>query len=364
MDKILKKVLLKLEEANFEAYITGGYVRDRKLNSNSYDIDIATNALPKDIHKLFNQAKQNKFGGFTLFIKKYSIDFTTYRIEKDYVNRKPTVIEYINSSKEDSYRRDFTVNALYMDKNDKIIDYHKGLEDIKKRTLVCITDPFVKLTQDPLRILRAIRFATILNFELENSLRQAIIDNRILLKNLSVERVKKEFSKILISKNCIKGLNLIKELKIDEILNINCDDVKYSEDLLLMYAQLGFSEKYFSKIENKTIKNINIIMDYGTIDDVVIYEYGFYLSMIVGDYLNISKKEVSKMYKKMWISDEKPLVLSTKEIMDILDIEEGKLLGSIKNELCDLVLSKEVKNDKKALKKYLINRKGSLIEQE
>ena len=98
MDKIIKNILKKLEDNNFKAYLVGGYVRDYLLGKNSLDVDICTNALPKDLHEIFPiNSNSNNYGGFNLNIKKYNIDITTFRKELSYNNRRPTEIVYIDS---------------------------------------------------------------------------------------------------------------------------------------------------------------------------------------------------------------------------------------------------------------------------
>lgn len=353
MDKIIKTVLKKFEDNKFEAYIVGGYVRDRLLKKHSFDIDIATTALPKDIHELFPNAIQNKFGGFTFNLKKYSFDITTYRTESDYFNCKPQNIEYIKDISLDAKRRDFTVNAMYMNKSEKIVDFFNAKNDMKNKVLKTIGDASVRIVEDPLRILRAIRFATVLNYTLDSKLEMAIKDNKILLKKISDAKLKQEFSKLLMSKNVMKGITLIKELELDKILNINCDNVIFSEDLLVMFAQLKFDKKIFSKIENKSINTINIIRNYGTIDNAILFKYGLYHSMSVGGILGISKNQIIKQYKGLWISNEKPLVVSAEEIMKIMNLDEGAKLGQVINDLTDKILNKKLKNEKKAIMKYL-----------
>ena len=126
MDKIIKNILKKIESEGYEAYIVGGFVRDYLLKKNSYDVDICTNAKPKDLIHLFNVKQNlNNYGGLNMKIKKYNIDITTYRKEKKYDNRKPIEIEYVSNLLEDINRRDFTINSICLDKNDKILDLLK-----------------------------------------------------------------------------------------------------------------------------------------------------------------------------------------------------------------------------------------------
>ena len=202
-------VLKTLEESGYSAYIVGGFVRDYTLGIISKDVDIATNATPKQIMEIFKTSvlPKEEYGSVTLYVKNYRFEITTFRREIKYINnRKPIEIEYINDLIEDLKRRDFKMNTLCMDKYGKILDFFDGKKDIKKKIINTVGDSNYKFSQDSLRILRAIRFATILNFKLSDDVKNAILNNKHLLKTLSYSRKKQELDKIFLSKNS----NLIK----------------------------------------------------------------------------------------------------------------------------------------------------------
>ena len=168
MDKNIYEILNKIEKCGFEAYIVGGYVRDYLLGIKSYDIDICTNALPKDIAKIFIGNVSNiNYGSYKLTFNNYNFDITTYRRELEYTNRRPTKIEYTSNLLLDIERRDFTMNTIIMNKKGEIIDLLGGINDIQNKKIKCVGNPDNKLKEDPLRILRAIRFAITLNFSLD-----------------------------------------------------------------------------------------------------------------------------------------------------------------------------------------------------
>ena len=110
MEKNIKKILNTLEENGYQAYLVGGFVRDYLLGITSHDADIATNALPKDIHNIFNSSKSN-YGSVNIKFDNYNIDITTFRKDLNYVNRRPSNVIYIDNLEEDLKRRDFTINA-------------------------------------------------------------------------------------------------------------------------------------------------------------------------------------------------------------------------------------------------------------
>ena len=257
MKRIIKNILKTLENNGYEAYLVGGFIRDKILHIKSYDIDICTNAKPEDLEKIFN-IKVNDYGSLSFKLNKYSIDITTFRKELKYEKRKPTKIEYVDTLEEDVKRRDFTINAICMNSDGKIIDLVNGLNDIHNKTIRMIGNISSKLKEDPLRMLRAIRLATILDFKIEDKLLKSIKDNNKLVLTLSPFRKRCELDKILSSKNFKKGLELLKDTGILELLNISYDNIKYTKNILGMYAQLNIGcDLEFTKEEKRNIININ-----------------------------------------------------------------------------------------------------------
>lgn len=355
MDKLIKKILNKIEECGFEAYAVGGYVRDYLLGIKSTDIDICTNALPKDLHKIFPiNNNSNSYGGFNLKIKNYNIDITTFREELKYDKRKPTEIIYLNDLKDDVKRRDFTINSVCLDKNDKIIDLVDGVSDINKRVIRMLGDIPKRLEEDPLRILRAIRFASILDFTIEESLYEELKKHYKLVLNLSNERIKGELNKILLSKNYQKGLEILKDLKILDILEIKYQDITYVGDLCGMWAQLEVGKNLtFTKQENTNIISIRAIINEGIITNNELYKYGLYNSLVAGEILGIDQKAINKMYKNLPIKSVKDLDIKTNEILDILKIEPSSILKEIREDLVNEILLNNLKNKNNDLKKYI-----------
>lgn len=359
MDTIIKKVLNKIEENGYQAFIVGGYVRDQLLGIVSYDVDICTNALPKDVHNIFNITKGNNYGGSNLKIDKYNIDITTFREELKYVNRNPVEIKYIDNLDDDLKRRDFTINALCMDSEGRIIDIFNGTEDLNNRIIRSIGDASIKIKEDPLRILRAIRFATILNFKIDDTLLNVLKENALLVKTLSKERIKKEYSKILMSENYKVGLQLSKDLGLDDILEIKYDDITYTSDLLGMWAQVEIKDLPFTKEEKSNIIKITEVIKSGVIDNYTLYNYGLYISLAAGVILNYSPVEINKMYKNLPIKDRHDINITSQELISLLKISPGKLINEIYTTLEHKILKYELPNDNMEIKKYLLQQKGS-----
>lgn len=361
MDKIIKNVLKKIENNGYEAYIVGGYVRDALLGNISHDIDICTNALPKDLYSIFNEThSSNSYGGFNIKIKKYNIDITTYRKELKYVDRKPVEVEYIDNLLEDVKRRDFTINAICMNYNTKIIDLVNGIEDINNHLIRMIGDPDEKLVEDPLRILRAIRFATVLNFELEETLYNSIKKNYKLVNTLSNTRIKSELNRILLSTNYMKGLSLLKDFKILDLLNISYNDINYINDINGMWAQLNGNHEFaFTKQEKENIIKIRDVLSIGYLNNEILYKYGPYISQIAGNILNIPKNVINDMFNKLPLTNKSELEISSKELLELLNID-NKSISKIIEHLINKMINGNLKNNKKEIKKYLLIHKEEL----
>ena len=214
----VKQVWQKLLDNGFEAYLVGGCVRDLILKRKPKDWDITTNAKPDEIQKIFpNSFYENRF--FTVGVKTDSkdptlkvIEITTFREEGKYSDyRHPDEVKFAEKLEDDLKRRDFTINALAMDINGKIIDIFEGLDDIKKRLIRTVNNPEDRFKEDPLRMLRAIRLACELDFDIEEKTFNAIKEYANFIQFIAKERIRDEFIRIIMSKNAVKGIELMRE---------------------------------------------------------------------------------------------------------------------------------------------------------
>ncbi|MGN1378916.1 MAG: hypothetical protein ACI4XR_00735 [Bacilli bacterium] len=356
MDKIIKNILKKIENEGYEAYIVGGFVRDNILKKQSYDVDICTNAKPKDLLYIFKvKQRSNNYGGVNFKIKKFNIDITTYRKEKKYDKRHPVEIEYINNLFDDIKRRDFTINAICLDKNDKIIDILNGQNDIKEKLIRSIGSANEKFNEDPLRMLRAIRFATILDFNIEKNTFEAIKNNSNLISTLSGIRIKEELTKILSNSNFLRGLNLLHETKIDNVIKLSYkDDIKFTNDILGMWSQLKTCDLEFTKEEKENIAIVKSIINTKQVNNHTLFNYGLYLNLVAGEVLDIDKTLINKMYKALPIKSMRDIDISGKDIMILLNIKPSNKISNIINDIKIKILNCELKNKKSELKKYIL----------
>jgi len=279
-DYVLKAINL-LETNNYEVYVVGGAVRDYLLGKTPSDYDLSTNATPEEIKQVFANYftidTGIKHGTVTVMIDHKLLEITTYREEEGYIDfRRPSKVTFIKNIKSDLARRDFTINAICF--NRKFLDLHDGINDLENKIIKAIGKPEERFTEDPLRILRALRFASTLDFEIEKATKNAVLKYFPLLKKVSKERINVELSKLLVGKNVKQILIEYKDLLEKYIfkfrlsnMHINVID-EVSNDLVtkvsLLYLNSDIDDVTKSlkelKFPNKFIKKIvNVLKYYG-----------------------------------------------------------------------------------------------------
>lgn len=355
------EVLKKFEDNNHQAYIVGGYVRDKLINKTSNDIDICTSATPKEIIKLFDitTSSQIKYGAVTIIYKNQKFDVTTFRKELKYEdNRKPVKIQYITDIKKDLLRRDFTINTFCINSNNEVLDFLNVKEDIDKKIIKTVGNPRYKIKEDSLRILRAIRFAAILDFEIDDKTKYYITKYAKLLKTLSYERKKDELNKIFLSTNKERGRELLLELKLDKYLELDkLSTITMCNDVIGIWAQLEVDSKYpFSKLEKEQMKKIRKLLKEDNLDPYTLYKYELYPNSVCAEIKKIDKKKVTKAYNNLVIFSRRDIVVKEMDIACILEKAPGSYLKNIVLDLEKKIVSNELKNDKVDITNYIINK--------
>lgn len=240
-DKV-KFIIDTFYENNYEAFMVGGCIRDSLLSKEPKDYDIATSALPNITESLFEKTIPTgiKHGTITVLLDKEPFEVTTYRVEGEYKdNRRPDEISFVTNIKDDLSRRDFTINAFAYNSKEGLKDYFNGLEDLQNKIIRTVGDSNKRFNEDALRMMRAIRFASQLDFNIEKSTLDGIKKNKNLLKNISFERIRDELCKLLLSDNPRKGLNLLKDCgvldviipELTSLIGFNHKTKDYNEDL-------------------------------------------------------------------------------------------------------------------------------------
>lgn len=210
----IQKIINDIEFKGYEVYIVGGAVRDFLLGKIPSDYDLTTNATPEELKEIFNEHKYIKVydvgikhGTLTLCYNNFCVEITTYRTEKGYLDlRHPDNVSFVKSIDDDLKRRDFTINAICY--RNGIYDPLNGQKDLKNKLIRAIGNPNERFNEDALRIIRGIRFAAVLNFDIEKNTKNSIFTNKELLKLISIERIRDEFDKIIMSNNVCNILNI------------------------------------------------------------------------------------------------------------------------------------------------------------
>ncbi len=378
-------VMRKLNDAGFEAYAVGGCVRDMCMGKAPHDTDITTNAIPTQVLEIFADDRVIetglKHGTVTVLKDGEPIEITTYRIDGAYDdNRHPKNVEFTSDLATDLSRRDFTINAMACDIKGNIVDIFGGKEHIKQKTVCCVGDPCARFDEDGLRILRALRFASVLGFTLENNTSDAVHSKRELLKNISKERIFAEFTKLL----CGDGAQSIVEAYPD-VIAVFVKDYKpckrpalslISNRRELRYAAL-FADIYtpdeaaaiLSDLRSDTKLKTRTKALLSGLDDMLdakrmLCKYGAEVTEGIialryacrPDILS-QTKALDNDVKRIINSGEcyclAMLAVSGRDLIDA-GISQSAHLGETLDKLLDKVISRELPNTKKALTEYAI----------
>ncbi len=208
------QIVKTLVQAGHQAVFAGGCVRDTLLNVEPKDYDIATSARPEEVQQLFpkSYAVGAHFGVIVVCLAEFSFEVATFRRDGKYTDaRRPDSVEFTDAE-EDAKRRDFTVNGLFFDPlKDEVLDFVGGREDLQKQVLRAIGDPTARFGEDHLRLLRAVRFATTLGFQIEEQTWGAVCNLSAQIKTVSAERIRMELEKIFVHANRVRGFDLLME---------------------------------------------------------------------------------------------------------------------------------------------------------
>ena len=356
MEEIALEVLNRIFDYGYEAYIVGGFVRDKLLGIESNDVDITTNATPMELKNIFPEINIDKdnYGSVTLFYKNNRFEVTTYRQDLDYIdNRHPSEIKYVNDLKTDLLRRDFTINTICIDKEGNIVDLLGGKQDLENHILRSILDANKSFHDDSLRILRAIRFAVLLDCHLSQDVVNAINTNKHLLKNLSYTRKRRELDKIFGSMKAENGINLIQSFELEHYLDLDFSRVIDYSDLVGIWAMINNLDYCINNSEKSLIKKVNQAYRQNNLDYKILYKYGLYVNILAGINKGIDKKDIIARYDELPIKDKSEINIEAKDICKILNIQPGRIIGEIFSDLENKIIDKKLDNDKEKIKKYI-----------
>lgn len=222
----ISTIMNTARKKGFEIYLVGGFVRDSVMNKKADDADFTTNATPEEMLEIFGEFRTLttgiKHGTVTVIINHKPFEITTYRTEKGYSDcRHPDEITFAQNIEDDLSRRDFTVNSIAYNPEHGYVDPFGGMADIEKRVLRCVGEPQKRFTEDALRIMRALRFSSVLSFSIDKETEKAMFKCKDLLSHISKERIFSELSKMMCGKNIKDVLS-----KYSEILSVVIPEIK------------------------------------------------------------------------------------------------------------------------------------------
>ena len=379
-------VLRTLEDAGFEAYFVGGSVRDVLLHRHVHDVDITTSAYPEEVKELFDKSIDTgiKHGTVTVLYGGESYEITTFRTESGYQDfRRPDHVTFVQNLDEDLKRRDFTINALAMDMHGDIVDLFNGIEDLKNHIIRAVGNPEKRFHEDALRMMRAVRFMSQLEFKLEEKTEQAIKDNHDMLKKISVERIREEFVKMGLGPFSRQAFQIFLDTQLSE----DVPDFAGKKDLLQVYPQLKFSPTMETslwaviiillKVPNENIgkfmrdwKNSNamtekveqIIKMFDLIADHVPTDYELFEAgediiintIDVADILGqpVSSEALVDRYLALPIKTPSELAVDGRFLIK-RGMRPGAQLGRTLNQIRKKVVACEIENSEEAIEQYL-----------
>lgn len=387
-----KPILERLHQSGFEAYFVGGAVRDFLLGREIGDIDIATSAKPEDIKNLFHKTIDvgAEHGTIIVIHQGEQYEVTTYRMESDYEDfRRPKSVQFITSLKEDLRRRDFTINAMAMDVNGKVFDYFHGKVHMEQKLIHTVDSPSERFTEDALRMLRALRFVSQLNFTISSETKEAIKHHVHLLDMISVERKTTEIEKLFKGDNVKNAINLLIECKVFNYLpgfvggerqlkklsSFRFDFLTTREELwtvLTLFIEPSSVDVFLRKwkLSNKLIKSVqknlyffDLLTHKSEWTDLLLYEAGPDTAVSVERIrsilvhpktLNANIKRVRSSLNQLPIKTKKQLAINGHDLILWLNKEAGPWVAQMIDDVEKAILLKKIENNRSEIKEWLL----------
>lgn len=377
-------ILEKIESAGYEAYFVGGSVRDTILGKPIHDVDIATSAFPEEVKAIFEHTVDTGIQHGTVMILDHGQGYetTTFRTESTYTDfRRPDEVHFVRSLEEDLKRRDFTINAFALQKDGEIIDMFGGLDDMNMRLLRAVGDANERFHEDALRMMRAVRFASQLDFQVEDRTLLAMKQNAALLKNIAVERINVEFTKMMQGPALRYGLLEMMRAQLHNYMpglqDTDLDLVGYAELVgenvpqtdveawMLLCFELGLTDEDSAsflrtwKHSNdlvRSVKNGIKLLNALRINPPTawqLYELGDDLpaTLAVAELseLPVDVNTLAQQYAQLPIKQKSDIQLNGGQLIKELGVKPGPLMGKILNTLEKKVVAGEMVNDKATL---------------
>ncbi|MDQ0271055.1 CCA tRNA nucleotidyltransferase [Cytobacillus purgationiresistens] len=384
-------ILQNLEQAGYEAYFVGGSVRDSILGKDIADIDIATSATPEEIKTIFDRTIDVGIEHGTIIVLYEGVPYevTTFRTESEYVDyRRPSEVQFIRSLDEDLQRRDFTMNAIALNKDGRFIDPYGGVQAIKDKIIQTVGKAEERFTEDALRMMRALRFHSQLQFEIEIHTYEALKTKGSLLTHIAVERKLAEFNKLLIGRNRKRALKCLTETglylylpdlssRLDQLLKLEKYD--YTELsleemwvlLLQVFEMTEDGRKAFLRswrLPGKKAKYINQLSEWleyrltAKFNHISLYQAGEQAAIsanrlyevITGQKSDQQAYELTAAYGQLPITDRSHLNVSGNDLIHWFNLPAGPWIKEELDRVEKAVVTREIENTKHAIREWLL----------
>ena len=368
MDKNAEMIIVRLENSGYEAYAVGGAVRDMLMDKLPDDWDITTNALPDETKNVFFDftviETGIKHGTVTVIVDSKPYEITTYRTESTYTDsRRPDSVTFVRDLASDLARRDFTVNAIAYSNKKGYVDLYGGIDDINHKIIRAVGDPHVRFSEDALRIIRALRFSSVLGFDIDEKTSRAIFELASSLKLVAPERLFVELKKLITGENAVEvlkeysvplshvipiaDLRDIEKVPNDFCMRLSCickENVSSALDFLRAdnhTKRVCKSLVFSTPIPENRVAIKKYISRLGREDAKKVVEYR---TCLYNEDKNGIAKDVLKCNECLSISE---LAIKGGDLIAIGI--KGKSIGNALNILLDAVLEEKIENNKESL---------------
>lgn len=379
-------ILQKIESAGYEAYFVGGSVRDTILKRPIHDVDIATSAYPSEVKALFKRTVDTGIEHGTVMILDHGTGYevTTFRTESGYQDyRRPDHVTFVRSLKEDLKRRDFTINALALAENGQITDLFGGLSDMRKHIIRAVGDPNERFNEDALRMMRATRFASQLDFQIEDATLAGIARHSQLLEKIAVERSHTEFVKMMLGTDANNGLKIMIQTDLyqhvpvlshylNQLLQIAETDFTLTNEVqvwALLAFKFGLNSqetasflkkwKTANKIINDVILTVELLfaIQRGQVANLTLYRAGSENVVNAVTVLADTAKTAGlvERYEHLAIKNKHQLKMTGGELIKRGILKPSPQLGEVLNYLEQNVVAGKIKNETEELVKAAVN---------
>ena len=332
----VKDTLKKLNASGYEAYIVGGYPRDHYLKRKTDDYDICTSATPSQLKSIFPDIEEVRYGSCIYQVNGVSMEITTFRKELSYKkHRFLEQYEFTTSLKEDLERRDFVMNTLCIDADGNYIDLLGARKDMDASVLRTVGNPMIRLEEDALRILRALRFTALLNLTIDPDLENAIQTQSHLLKELSYDRKRQELDQIL---SVPHGLELLKKFQLGNVLDLgSLKGVIWVQNILGIWSQMNVDQYPFKKSEKAIMNSLKQLLHVNFMDPIILYQTSDDLLKIVADIKKLNFSLIKERKSNLPIQSREEIDIEWEQLFhcksQLSSQEKYKIMHEIEKEI-------------------------------